>query len=43
MPPRPWADAEAVAAEHFACAPDNITQGWDEALRAYASEPVRVR
>ncbi|MFJ8011379.1 DUF4253 domain-containing protein [Streptomyces sp. NPDC096339] len=33
-------EAEAIAAEHFAFAPDNITQGWDETLRAYAANQV---
>lgn len=39
-PARTRAEAEAVAAEHFAFAPDNITQGEDETLRAYAANQV---
>lgn len=40
-PPTTLAEAEAVAAEHFAFCPDNITQGKeDEPLRAYARELV---
>ncbi|MEU1661278.1 DUF4253 domain-containing protein [Streptomyces griseofuscus] len=38
-PPTDLAEAEAVAAEHFAFCPDNITQGADT-LRAYAKELV---
>ncbi|SEN10219.1 DUF4253 domain-containing protein [Actinacidiphila rubida] len=34
------ADAEAVAAEHFAFAPDTITQGFDETLRAHAAHQI---
>ncbi|MFD3451999.1 DUF4253 domain-containing protein [Streptomyces sp. NPDC058691] len=34
------AEAEAIAAEHFAFAPDNITQGWDETLGAYAANQI---
>ncbi|MFC3576997.1 DUF4253 domain-containing protein [Streptomyces yaanensis] len=39
-PPTTPADAEAVAAEHFAFCPDNITQGHHETLRAYAEHAV---
>ncbi|MFD4415789.1 DUF4253 domain-containing protein [Streptomyces sp. NPDC058467] len=39
-PPTTTAEAEAVAAEHFAFCPDNITQGDHEALRAYAKHEV---
>ncbi|WP_189190657.1 DUF4253 domain-containing protein [Streptomyces albiflavescens] len=39
-PPTTMAEAEAVAAEHFAFCPDNITQGHHEALRAYAAHEV---
>ncbi|MFE0652222.1 DUF4253 domain-containing protein [Streptomyces sp. NPDC059534] len=35
-PPRTVQEAEAVAAEHFAFCPDNITQGHHDSLRAYA-------
>ncbi|MER6332351.1 DUF4253 domain-containing protein [Streptomyces sp. NPDC001034] len=38
-PPTDLAEAEAVAAEHFAFCPDNITQGADT-LHAYAKELV---
>ena len=34
------AEAEAVAAEHFAFCPDNITQGDHETLRAYTEHAV---
>ncbi|AVH57247.1 MULTISPECIES: DUF4253 domain-containing protein [Streptomyces] len=39
-PPTTMAEAEAVAAEHFAFCPDNITQGDHETLRAYAAQEV---
>ncbi|MFD5632397.1 DUF4253 domain-containing protein [Streptomyces sp. NPDC127072] len=39
-PPTTTAEAEAVAAEHFAFCPDNITQGSHETLRAYAAREV---
>jgi hypothetical protein len=39
-PPGTPAEAEAVAAEHFAFCPDNITQGDHETLRAYAEHAV---
>lgn len=39
-PPTTMSEAEAVAAEHFAFCPDNITQGDDETLRAYAAHEV---
>ncbi|MET7852365.1 DUF4253 domain-containing protein [Streptomyces avermitilis] len=39
-PPTTPAEAEAVAAEHFAFCPDNITQGHHETLRAYAAHEV---
>ncbi|MFJ9250737.1 DUF4253 domain-containing protein [Streptomyces sp. NPDC101776] len=39
-PPTTRAEAEAVAAEHFAFCPDNITQGHHETLRAYAQQEV---
>jgi hypothetical protein len=39
-PPATAADAEAVAAEHFAFCPDNVFQGYHETLRAYAEEAV---
>lgn len=35
-PPATPAEAEAVAAEHFAFCPDTITQGKEDTLRAYA-------
>ncbi|MGW2748625.1 DUF4253 domain-containing protein [Streptomyces sp. NPDC001450] len=35
-PPATLAEAEAVAAEHFAFCPDNITQSGPDTLRAYA-------
>ncbi|MFE1312141.1 DUF4253 domain-containing protein [Streptomyces sp. NPDC058755] len=35
-PPATLAEAEAVAAEHFAFCPDNVTQNGPDALRAYA-------
>ncbi|MFC9395972.1 DUF4253 domain-containing protein [Streptomyces sp. NPDC057027] len=39
-PPRTPEEAEAVAAEHFAFCPDNITQGHHESLREYAREAL---
>lgn len=39
-PPTTQAEAEAVAAEHFAFCPDNITQGYRETLREYAEHEV---
>ncbi|GAA2763852.1 DUF4253 domain-containing protein [Streptomyces paradoxus] len=39
-PPATPAAAEAVAAEHFAFCPDNIHQGTDPTLRAYAEHQV---
>lgn len=39
-PPATTADAEAVAAEHFAFCPDNVRQGGDAVLRAYAEHQV---
>ncbi|MDN0193448.1 DUF4253 domain-containing protein [Streptomyces sp. S.PNR 29] len=39
-PPTTLAQAEAVAAEHFAFCPDNIRQGGDTTLRAYAERQV---
>ncbi|MER6129889.1 DUF4253 domain-containing protein [Streptomyces sp. NPDC001795] len=39
-PPTTPAEAEAVAAEHFAFCPDNITQGHHETLSAYAEREV---
>ncbi|MFF1724946.1 DUF4253 domain-containing protein [Streptomyces sviceus] len=42
-PPTTREEAEAVAAEHFAFCPDNITQGDHETLRAYAEHAVLGR
>jgi hypothetical protein len=39
-PPQSQEEAEAVAAEHFAFCPDNITQGNHESLREYARKAV---
>ncbi|MEU6098219.1 DUF4253 domain-containing protein [Streptomyces sp. NPDC047079] len=39
-PPATPAEAEAVAAEHFAFCPDNITQGHHETLSEYAGHEV---
>jgi hypothetical protein len=39
-PPTTLAEAEAVAAEHFAFCPDNITQGHHTTLKAYAEQEV---
>ncbi|MER5212360.1 DUF4253 domain-containing protein [Streptomyces sp. NPDC002838] len=40
VPPRTLAEAEALAAEHFAFCPDNIWQGSDTTLRAYAERQL---
>lgn len=39
-PPATLAEAEAVAAEHFAFCPDNIWQGKDTTIRAYAENQL---
>ncbi|MEV7140087.1 DUF4253 domain-containing protein [Streptomyces tauricus] len=39
-PPRTRAEAEAIAAEHYAFCPANITQGGHASLRAYAEREV---
>ncbi|MDQ0776512.1 hypothetical protein QF026_004978 [Streptomyces aurantiacus] len=39
-PPRTLAEAEAIAAEHYAFCPDNITQSSHASLRAYAEREV---
>lgn len=39
-PPTTVAEAEAIAAEHFAFCPDNITQGTHNTLRAYAEHEL---
>lgn len=39
-PPRTEAEAEAVAAEHYAFCPDNIEQSDHGSLRAYAEHEV---
>ncbi|MFE7586033.1 DUF4253 domain-containing protein [Streptomyces gardneri] len=39
-PPRTVEEAEAVAAEHFAFCPDNITQGHHDNLRDYARKAL---
>ncbi|MEU2233602.1 DUF4253 domain-containing protein [Streptomyces vietnamensis] len=39
-PPRTPEEAEAVAAEHFAFCPDNITQGSYDSLREYAEKAL---
>ncbi|MET8102597.1 DUF4253 domain-containing protein [Streptomyces sp. NPDC005236] len=39
-PPTTVSEAEAVAAEHFAFCPDNITQGHHDTLREYAEHEV---
>jgi hypothetical protein len=39
-PVRTLNEAEAIAAEHFAFASDNITQGYDETVRAYAANQI---
>jgi hypothetical protein len=42
-PPATEQEAEAIAAEHFAFCPDNITQGWYDSLREYAHKAVLHR
>ncbi|MEG8279974.1 DUF4253 domain-containing protein [Streptomyces sp. AHA2] len=42
-PPTTPADAEALAAEHFAFCPDNLEQGADRTLRSYAANQVLNR
>lgn len=42
-PPTTAAEAEEVAAEHFAFCPDNITQGHHDTLRKYAEHDVLGR
>jgi hypothetical protein len=42
-PPRTIEEAEAVAAEHYAFCPDNITQGDHDTLREYAAKAVLNR
>jgi Domain of unknown function (DUF4253) len=42
-PPTTLEEAWAVAAEHYAFCPDNITQGYEENLRDYAREQVLDR
>ncbi|MGP4044675.1 DUF4253 domain-containing protein [Streptomyces sp. 2A115] len=39
-PPETLAEAEAIAAEHYAFCPDNIDQGSHDSLRAYAEHEV---
>jgi len=39
-PPRTLAEAEAIAAEHYAFCPDNITQSSHASLRSYAESEV---
>jgi hypothetical protein len=39
-PPTTQAEAEAVAAEHFAFCPDNIAQGHHETLQEYAAHEI---
>lgn len=39
-PPTTLAEAEAVAAEHFAFCPDNVWQGKDTTIRAYAENQL---
>ncbi|WP_405860921.1 DUF4253 domain-containing protein [Streptomyces sp. NBC_00090] len=39
-PVRTMSEAEAISAEHFAFSSDNITQGDDETLRAYAANHI---
>ncbi|MEU9165353.1 DUF4253 domain-containing protein [Streptomyces sp. NPDC048424] len=39
-PVRTTGEAEAIAAEHFAFSSDNITQGYDETLHAYAANQI---
>lgn len=42
-PPRTPEEAMAVAAEHYAFCPDNVTQGWSESLEEYAAKEVLDR
>jgi hypothetical protein len=42
-PPRTPEEAEAVAAEHFAFCPDNITQGHYDTLREYAHKALLAK
>jgi hypothetical protein len=42
-PPTTLAQAEAIAAEHFAFCPDNITQGAHPTLRAYAEHELLTK
>jgi hypothetical protein len=42
-PPVTSGHCEHVAAEHFAFCPDNIVQGLNPAIRAYAAEQVRAK
>ena len=42
-PPRTPEEAEAIAAEHFAFCPDNITQGHFETLRDYAHKALLAK
>jgi len=42
-PPRTEEEAEAIAAEHFAFCPDNITQGHFETLRDYAHKALLAK
>ncbi|MFS8204780.1 DUF4253 domain-containing protein [Streptomyces sp. CWNU-52B] len=39
-PPRTLAEAEAIAAEHYAFCPDNVTRSGHASLRAYAEHEV---
>ncbi|WP_405997101.1 DUF4253 domain-containing protein [Streptomyces sp. NBC_00829] len=41
-PPHTQTEAEAVAAEHLAFCPDNLTQGPHTALREYATHAVLI-
>ncbi|WP_327593941.1 DUF4253 domain-containing protein [Streptomyces chartreusis] len=43
FPPATLAEAEAVAAEHFAFCPDNILQSGDTSIRAYAENRLLGR
>lgn len=42
-PPATVAEAESIAAEHFAFCPDNITQGTHNTLRAYAEHELLAK
>ncbi len=42
-PPATLAQGEAIAAEHFAFCPDNITQGAHPTLRAYAEHELLTK